>query len=133
MTLDIPEKPETFVRGFQSPEEMNYWQLKRYAQRVRLEGYDNTRYLVDMYLRTAFPLVILIMTLIGMPLALEIEKGGTALAISLGIAVCFLYVVVMGVSRSLGLSGVLPPVLSAWLANMIFSLVGIYAIQHVQK
>jgi len=71
--------------------------------------------------------------LIGTPIALGERKGGTALAVTLGIALCFLYLVVLGVSRSFGFSGFLPPILSAWLANGIFFLFGIYLMSNVDR
>ena len=131
--LGIPESPEAFVKGEKKPEEMSYWQLKRYAKRVKEEGYDNTRYLVDMNIKTALPFVSLVLVLIGIPIALRLKKGGTPLAVSLGMAVCFSYVLTLGFSRSLGLSGVLPALLSAWLANLVFLLVGIYLMIHVES
>jgi lipopolysaccharide export system permease protein len=131
--LDIHESPEAFVKGMKKPEEMSYWQLKRYAKQVREEGYDNTRYLVDMNIKVAFPFISLVLVFIGIPIALGLRKGGTPLAISLGMAVCFSYVLTMGFSRSLGLSGVLPPLLSAWLANLGFLFLGIYLMMHVES
>jgi lipopolysaccharide export system permease protein len=131
--LEIPEKPETFMKGAKKPEEMNYWQLRRYAANVRDEGYDNTKYLVDMNIKIAYPLISLILVLIGIPLALRLKTGGTPLAVCGGVAICFMYVMVLGFSRSLGLSGVFPPLLSAWLANLVFSLIGIYMMMHMEK
>ncbi|MCJ7594800.1 MAG: LptF/LptG family permease, partial [Desulfobacterales bacterium] len=122
--LEIPEGPEAFVKGMKKPEEMSYWQLKRYAETVQKEGYDNTRYLVDMNLKIAFPFVGMVLVFVGIPLPLGLKKGNTPLAISLGMAICFGYVLILGFSRSLGLSGVLPPLLSAWLANLLFLLLG---------
>ena len=119
--IELPERPEVFVRPVRKPEEMSYWQLKRYAERVRLEGYDDTEYLVDMNIKLALPLVNLLMVLIGIPVALGIKRGGTPLAVSLGVGLCFLYLINLGFLRSLGLSGLLPPVLAAWSANVIFS------------
>lgn len=131
--LDLPETPETFVRRVKKPEEMSYWQLKRYADRVRQEGYDDTRYLVDMNIKIAFPFICLILVLIGTPLALGIKRGGAPLALSVGVGVCFVYMVTLGFSRSLGLGGVLPPFLSAWVANLIFLLAGIYLMMHLER
>jgi len=133
LSLALPETPDAFVRGLRKPEEMGYWQLKRHAVKVRQEGYDNTRYLVDANVRTAFPFIVLVLVIIGIPIALGLKRGGTALAVSLGIGVCFLYVLTLGLSRSLGLSGVLPPVFSAWLANFIFSLTGIYLMMRLER
>jgi lipopolysaccharide export system permease protein len=131
--LVLEETPETFIRREREPEEMSYWQLKRYAETVRREGYDNTRYLVDMNFKIAFPFIILIMVLIGTPISLKVEKGGVALAIFVGIGICFLYLVTLGFTRSMGLSGILPPTLSAWLGNLIFLFLSIYLMMKVAR
>ena len=131
--LPIPETPETFMRGTRKPEEMSYWQLKDYAETVRQEGYKNAKYLVDMNIKLAFPFISLILLTIGIPLALSVKKGGTPLAVSIGMAVCFLYVLVLGLARSLGLAGVLPPLFSAWLANFLFLFLGVYMMIHMER
>ena len=130
--IELPEGPEVFVRPVRKPEEMSYWQLKRYAERVRIEGYDDTEYLVDMNIKLALPLVNLLMLLIGIPVALGIKRGGTPLAVSLGVGFCFLYLINLGFLRSLGLSGMLPPVLAAWSANVIFFFLGIYMMMRLK-
>jgi lipopolysaccharide export system permease protein len=86
-----------------------------------------------MNIKIAYPLISLILVLIGIPVALRLRTGGTPLAVSGGMAVCFMYILVFGFSRSLGLSGVFPPILSAWLANLVFSLIGIYMMMYVEK
>jgi len=132
-SVPIRESPETFMRGKRKPEEMSYWQLKDYAETVRQEGYDNAKYLVDMNIKLAFPFISLILLAIGIPMALRVKKGGAPLAVSLGMAVCFLYVLVLGLARSLGLAGVLPPLFSAWLANLLFLFLGIYMMIHMER
>jgi lipopolysaccharide export system permease protein len=129
--LEISETPDTFVRAIKNPEDMSFRQLRRYSERVRLEGYDDTRYMVDANIKISLPFISMILAIIGIPVALGLKKGGTPLAVSIGVGVCFLYTVVSGVSRSLGLSGILPPILSAWSANIIFFFFGIYLIMNV--
>ena len=126
--LKIPEKPRTFSKEERQPEEMGYWQLKRFAEKVRDEGYDASRYFVDLNIKLSFPFIVFIMVLLGAPIALLQKRGGTPVAIAAGVVACFLYLVVLGVSRSLGFAGVLPPVLSAWLANGIFFFLGSFLI-----
>ena len=133
INLNITETPEDFVKEERKPEEMSYWHLRRFANRVRQEGYDATRYFVDLNIKIAFPFIVVVMVLIGTPIALGERKGGAAVAVTLGIALCFLYLVVLGVSRSFGFSGLLPPILSAWLANGIFFLLGIYLMTNVDR
>lgn len=131
--MDLPETPETFVRPIRHPEEMSYWQLKRYAQKVRQEGYDNTRYLVDMHIKTAYPWILLIMVMIGIPIALIQKRVQTPLAVCAAVGICFVYMLILGFSRSLGLSGALPPLLSAWLTNLVFFLFGLYLMMRVER
>jgi lipopolysaccharide export system permease protein len=131
--LEIPETPDTFVRKIKRPEDMSFQQLKNFSERVKNEGYDNTRYLVDMNIKLAFPLISLVLVILGIPIALKLKIGGIPLAVSIGIGLCFLYMIIFSFSRSLGMSGVLPPILSAWTANLIFILFGIYLMMGVER
>ncbi|MBW2096446.1 MAG: LPS export ABC transporter permease LptG [Deltaproteobacteria bacterium] len=126
--LKIPEQPETFAQEERQPEEMGYWQLKRFAEKVQDEGYDASRYFVDLNIKLSFPFIVFIMVLLGAPIALLQNRGGTPVSIAAGVVACFCYLVVLGLSRSLGLAGILPPVLSAWLANGIFFFLGSFLI-----
>lgn len=131
--LDLPERPDDFIRQEREPEEMGYNQLKRFAQALQTEGYDATRYFVEINIKIAFPFVVLIMTLIGAPVALWKKEMGAPIAVSIGIALCFVYLLILGLSRTLGFAGVLPPVLSAWMANAVFLFVGIYLMIHMDR
>jgi len=131
--MKLPETPETFIRKTRSPEEMSFRQLKKYAERVRNEGYDNTKYLVEMHTKIAFPFIIFIMTLVGVTIALTQKKVKIHLAVSIGMGICFIYILIFGFSRSLGLSGILPPILSAWFANLAFFLFSIYMMTYVER
>jgi lipopolysaccharide export system permease protein len=126
LDLNLPERPEDFVRQEREPEEMGYAQLKRFAERLQMEGYDATRYFVDINIKIAFPFIVLIMSLVGAPVALWKRDMGAPVAVSIGIALCFVYLLIMGLSRTLGFAGVLPPVFAAWLANILFLFLGIY-------
>ena len=133
LELRLPERPEDFVREEKEPEEMGYKQLKRFAERLRAEGYDATRYFVDINIKIAFPFVILIMALIGIPVALWKQDMSTPVAVSLGIVLCFAYLLVLGLSRTLGFAGILPPLLSAWFTNSVFLFLGIYLMINVNR
>ena len=130
--LELPETPQTFVREEKQPEEMDYWQLKRFAEMLKREGYDATRYFVDLNIKVSFPFVVLAMALIGTPIALRLRRGGTPLGVSIGLMLCFAYLLVLGLSRSLALAEIMPPALSAWLPNALFFFLGIYLMQHAE-
>jgi len=127
-TLHLPETPQVFERSMKAPEEMSFWELRNYTRKIREEGYDSTRSQVEFHSKIAFPFISLVLTLVGIPLGLRKKKGGIPFGITIGIGISFLYLLTFGLSRSLALSGALPPVLGAWLANLLFLLFGIYLI-----
>jgi len=133
LTLDLPENPDSFKKGMKEPEEMDLWHLKRYAEDVRKEGYDSSKYLVDMNIKIAFPFICLILVIMGIPIALELRSGSIPMGVSVGIGVCFLYFLTLGFSRSLGLMGAIPPILAAWLPNILFSFIGIYLMLRLRR
>jgi lipopolysaccharide export system permease protein len=130
IVLDLPETPEMFTREEKKPEEMGYWQLKRFAEDLSREGYDATPYFVDLHIKLSFPFIVLSMVLIGIPIGLRKIKGGTPMTVTMGVLFCFLYLLALGFSRSLALAGVFPPLLAAWLANILFFFLGVYFMLH---
>ncbi|NLD35577.1 MAG: LPS export ABC transporter permease LptG [Desulfatiglans sp.] len=133
VSIDIPETPEMFIKKIKKPEDMSYGQLKRHAQKVRAEGYDNTADMVNLYRKLAFPFITAVLALIAIPVGLWEKINGIPLSITIGIAACFLLYLIMGFARAIGLAGVLPPFLSAWTANILFSLAGINLIIYIKK
>ena len=125
-SMKLPETPQSFERTMKAPEDMSFWELRDYTRRIREEGYDSTRCQVDLSFKLAFPFISLVLALVGVPLALRKKKGGIPFGITIGIGISFLYLLTFGLSRSLSLSGALPPILGAWMANLLFLLLGIY-------
>jgi Predicted permeases len=120
--IDIPEKPLDFKAVQKDIEEMGYLELRDYVKKIQSEGYDATRYLADLHGKIAFPLVSIILAIIGVSFSLRSERsGGVAQSISVGIITGFSYWIVFAFALSLGRSGTLPPLLSAWIANIIFA------------
>jgi len=131
--LNVKETPECFLRKPKEPEEISYWELKKFSERLAQEGYDNIRYQVDLNLKLAFPFIVLVMTIIGIPVAILIEKGGIPFAVMVGILVCFLYTISLLYSRNLGISGALTPVISVWLPNVVFCGSGFYLLKRMER
>lgn len=129
--MPIQQEPEAFLVPMKEPEEMTYGQLKRFAEQIEADGYDANEYLVNLYLKVAFPFINFLMVLWGIPIALSLPKGGAPAAVSVGIGVCFVYIIILGVMRSLGLTGLLPPWLAVWSANIGFGFGGCYVLMKV--
>jgi lipopolysaccharide export system permease protein len=121
--IPLTEKPSDFKTIQEDAEKMGYVELRKYIKKIREEGYDASRYLVDMYGKIAFPCVSIILAIIGISFSLRSERsGGLTQSMGTGIVIGFSYWFVYAFSLSLGRSGTIPPLLSAWLANIIFSI-----------
>jgi lipopolysaccharide export system permease protein len=117
--------PEDLDRAAKKCEEMSYGELSAYIRDVEEEGYDATSYRVDLNAKIAFPFVCVIMTIMGSSLALwRKKKEGLAGSIFYGLGIAFLYWTLYSFCLSLGYGGMLPPIIAAWLTNVIFACVG---------
>jgi len=112
--------PEDLEQVVPQTEEMGFFQLYRYVQKVETEGYDATHYKVDLQAKIAFPMACIIMTLMGAGLAAGGKIGsGMAISIIYGIGIAFLYWIFHSFCMSLGYAGKLPPFIGAWAVNFI--------------
>ncbi len=108
-------------------EDMGFFKLKRYTDKLRKGGYDATRYQAQMHSKISLPFACLIMAFVGIPFAMRGGRsGGIALGIGLSLGIGFAYFIINAVLISLGQTGVLPPLVSAWAANFIFALSAIW-------
>ncbi len=120
----IVERPEDFAKESRNPGEMNFLELWNYVRRLRASGARVANYLVDLQVKLAFPLVNLIVILIGAPLATRLRMQSAALGFGLSIAISFGYYALLRTGQALGHSGALNPYVAGWLGDLVFGAVG---------
>lgn len=131
--IHIPEQPNDFKIIQKDAEMMGYFELRRYVNKIRKEGYDVSSYLVDLQGKIAFPFVCLILVIIGMSFSLRSERsGGVMQSLGIGIFIGFSYWIVHAFCMSLGRSGILPPYLAAWASNILFGGIAAYLFYRVK-
>lgn len=119
--LTIELLPDDLKQVAKSSDEMSFQELFELIQKVETEGYDATRYRVDLHTKIAFPAVCLIMCFIGTGISVRGKlKEGLPVIIAYGMAIAFLYWIVLSFCVSLGYGEILPPVVAAWAANLLF-------------
>jgi lipopolysaccharide export system permease protein len=129
----LAEKPEDFAKENRKPEEMNYWELRSYIEKLRASGGRVANYLVDLHLKLAFPLINVIVLMIGASLATRLRMQGAALGFGLSIGIAFVFYGLMRTGQALGHNGALPPYLAAWMADILFGTVGVLMLRGAQK
>ncbi len=120
---DLVVSPRSFYRDRVRQRDMNIRQLRDHVALVRETGGDPTTGLVDIQYNLAFPLINLIVVLIGLILASGHRKTTVASGFGLTLLVSFGYYLFMNFGKALGHNGTLPPVAAAWAGNAFFAMV----------
>jgi len=117
--------PDDLERVVKKSEEMGFAELHNYITKIESEGYDASAYRVDLHAKIAFPMVCLIMAIVGTGISLKGSRmEGLPVSIFYGIVVALLYYVSYSLCMSHGYGGALPPIVAAWTANLLFSCLG---------
>ena len=129
----VTEPPSLFKIVDKSPEEMSYRELERYITKLKRNGHDVRRYMVDLDNKVAFPFINIIMVLAGFSVGLRYSKTkNVSKGIFSGICVGFSYWGFDSIALSLGYKEAFPPLFAAWLSNMLFFSLGIIGIVTVK-
>jgi len=132
--IHLPYTLEDFRKSKKKPEEMNILELYSYIKRLERYGSSSRAWRPDLHLKISFPFVTLIMVLVGLPFSLlGSGRGGLPLTIGIAFAVGFSYWIILAFSLSLGRSGTLPAVLSAWIPNILFTIIGATLLSRVKR
>lgn len=133
MKEDLNFKPEDLKIAVKQSEEMSFNELREYIDKVESEGYDATKYWVDLYAKTAQPFFCIIMSIIGTGIALNRKlRDSLPLTVLSGLGVIFIYYVFYNFCLSIGYGGVIPPFVSAWAPNLIFLCTGAVAVIYAE-
>ncbi len=130
---DLMEVPSDFAKESRRPEEMGFFELLQYLERLRASGSRVANYLVDLHLKLAFPLVNLIVVVIGVSLATRLRTQSAAQGFGLSMSIAFLFYGVMRTGQALGHNGALPPFVAAWLANLVFGAAGMVMLERARR
>jgi len=133
LSAQLDFEPEDLKKIAKSPSEMGFKDLHNYIRKVEREGYDATTHWVDLHAKPAYALTCLVMSIVGAGIALRQKRQhGVFFHIAGGITVAFLYWIFYSFSLSLGYGEMLPPVISAWTANILFGCLGIFMIMNIE-
>jgi lipopolysaccharide export system permease protein len=124
-TIQAGDRPEVLEKSEAQAAFMNTEDLLRYIERFQGAGGAMIRKLKsDLYAKWAGAFAPLILTLVGIPFAIQPIRGGTFLGLSLGLGVGLAFYGANALMVALGKGGWLPPFIAAWAAPVGFALFG---------
>ena len=126
------EPAEYFQTQRPDPAFMSYTQLREYVQTLRESGFDVMAQEVALERKISFPFITLIMTLLAVPFAVSMGRGGAMYGVGAGIVLAISYWVAFSVFAAMGAGGLLTPVLAAWAPNLLFGAGAVYLVLTVR-
>ena len=110
---------------FTSPE------LLDYISKQTSRGSGNVvQYEVEFHKRIAMSFSSFILTIIGLSLSSRKRKAGMRLYLGIGLGLSFSYIMLQTVSATFAIQADTPPILAAWIPNIIFAVIAYFCYRH---
>ena len=133
LTLDtlIQMEPVDLVFSKGQQETFTSPQLSEYISKQIDRGSQNVvQYQVEYHKRIASSFASFILTIIGASLSSRKRKGGMGMYLGLGLALSFLYIMLQTISSTFAINAGTPPILAAWVPNILFGIVAYFCYRH---
>jgi len=117
-------KPEDIIQTSLKPDAMRFRELSDFIKRLKESGNDPRKWAVNLHFKIAFSFTNFIVILFGLPLAAMKHKKGISFGARMSLLVIFTYYSFIKFGQVLGYKGILSPILSVWLGNIIFLIAG---------
>jgi LPS export ABC transporter permease LptG len=126
------ESPAVFKPTIDKPSQLSANDLQRYLAAAKQRGIDVSTMAVALQRKYAGPFSIIIMAVIGMPLAVSFGRKGTVIALCVAVVIGIAYWAVGGGFQQLGNHGLLRPTVAGWSPLLIFAAAGTYFLSRVR-
>ena len=126
------DSPAVFKPTIDKPSQLSAKDLQAYLRAAKQRGMDVSALAVALQRKYAGPFSIVIMAIIGMPLAVSFGRKGTIIALCAAVVVSVAYWAVGGGFQQLGNHGLLRPSVAGWSPLLIFAAAGTYFLSRVR-
>lgn len=114
------EAPSYFGQEERPADTLRFEELRQHIVSLELLGLDVTPLRVQLHRKLAFPVVCVVMTLLGIPFAFVVARRGALYGIAASVLIAIVYWACLAIFDALGNNALLPPLLAAWAPNLLF-------------
>jgi LPS export ABC transporter permease LptG len=132
MTIEGVDPPSVFKPTFDRPSQLDSTSLRDYIKTLKVRGADTASLGVGLQRKYASPFSVIIMALIGMPLAVSLGRKSTVVALCSAVVVSLFFWLLSSGFEQLGQHALLPPAVAAWAPIVIFAGGAFYFISRVR-
>ena len=124
LNINLKLKPEELRKDDYLKDKLTTPELVRFINLEEQRGTEGLNALkVERYRRTATPAAVLLLTLIGVVIASRRTRGGSGMHLAWGIIIAAMFIISDRFSTVFATKGSFPPLLAAWLPNIVFAFV----------
>jgi lipopolysaccharide export system permease protein len=132
--IPLSFKPQDIKKDEYTKDKLTTPELARFIALQQQRGSDSINdLLVEQYHRTATPVSVVLLSFIGVSVASRKVRGGMGFHLAMGIIAAVIFIFIDRFSTMFSTKGSLPPMLAAWLPNIIFLFVAIYIYRKAPK
>jgi LPS export ABC transporter permease LptF/LPS export ABC transporter permease LptG len=132
MRISGVDPPAVFRPTVDRPSQLSAERLSSYIRTLKQRGAETAPLAVALQRKYAAPFSVIVMALVGMPLAISFGRKTTVLALCAAVVVSLLFWLVSGGFQQLGEHALLPPAVAAWTPVVIFAGGALYFISRVR-
>lgn len=126
LPLPIKETPSDFYAKQAEPLSMSFFEMREFIKKQQNSGLSVSGYMADLYNKFAFPFICFIVSALAIPFSLRTARSGSmANSVLAAIGLGFLYYAMQSFSIAMGRAEIWPPILAAWMTNIVMLLVAI--------
>jgi len=132
LALSGADPADAFKPTRQRPSQLSANGLQSYIKNLKQRGADTAVLAVSLQRKYATPFGVIVMALLGMPLAISFGRKSAVMALCSAVGVALAFWLLSGGFEQLGIHGLLPAPVAAWAPITIFAGGGLYLISRTR-
>ncbi len=126
--------PNDFISWRNDEKRLTSPEIVRFINREKQRGSSNLKsFQIELQKRSADPISIFILTIIGVAVATRKARGGIGLHLAIGIGIGAIFVFLSRFSSTIALNPNISPTFGVWVPNLVFLLVAAFLVMKAQK
>ena len=130
----IRMEPQDFLITKGQQQTLTTPELSAYIERQKSRGFANIKeFQVEYWQRGASSFAAFILTAIGLCLSAKKRKNGMGISLGIGLALSVTYILFQTISSTFAINSNVPPIIAAWIPNIVFAFIAIYCYKFAPK
>ena len=111
--------PIYLISEFTLPEEMNYYELKKFISIKKQSSSNTNKWEVGLHHKISYPFSNLFLALFSIISAIGLKNSNVSYGVGLSLLIIVIYYILIIIGKNLGIEGTINPITSAWIPNFI--------------